>query len=77
MVKLISDEIANAPTDELNETDASIPELFVLPMFVVGKDGVTLGMTTFGKSAPYKDIYQLFNLTSDEIVKIVKAKLNK
>ena len=44
---------------------------------VVGKDGVTLGMTTFGKSAPYKDIYQLFNLTSDEIVKIVKAKLNK
>ena len=44
---------------------------------VVGEDGVTLGMTTFGKSAPYKDIYQLFNLTSDEIVKIVKAKLNK
>ncbi len=44
---------------------------------VVGKDGVTLGMTTFGKSAPYKDIYQLLNLTSDEIVKIVKAKLNK
>ena len=44
---------------------------------VVGKDGVTLGMTTFGKSAPYKDNYQLFNLTSDEIVKIVKAKLNK
>ena len=44
---------------------------------VVGKDGVTLGMTTFGKSAPYKDIYQLFNLTSDEIVKVVKAKLNK
>ena len=44
---------------------------------VVGKDGVTLGMTTFGRSAPYKDIYQLFNLTSDEIVKVVKAKLNK
>ena len=38
---------------------------------VVGKDGVTLGMTTFGKSAPYKDIYKRFNLTSDEIVKIV------
>ena len=44
---------------------------------VVGKDGVTLGLSTFGKSAPYKDIYKLFNLTSDEIVKIVKAKVKK
>jgi len=44
---------------------------------MVGKDGVTLGMSTFGKSAPYKDIYKLFNLTSDEIVKIVKAKVKK
>ena len=44
---------------------------------VVGKDGVTLGMSTFGKSAPYKDIYKLFNLTSDEIVKTVKAKVKK
>ena len=44
---------------------------------VVGKDGVTLGMTTFGKSAPYKDIYQLLNLTSDEIVKMVKSKVKK
>ena len=42
---------------------------------LVGKDGVTLGLSTFGKSAPYKDIYKLFNLTSDEIVKIVKAKV--
>ena len=44
---------------------------------VVGKDGVTLGMSTFGKSAPYKDIYKLFNLTSDEIVETVKAKVKK
>ena len=44
---------------------------------VVGKDGVTLGLSTFGKSAPYKDIYKLFNLTSDEIVKIAKSKINK
>jgi len=44
---------------------------------VVGKDGVTLGLSTFGKSAPYKDIYKLFNLTSDEIVKIAKAKVKK
>jgi len=38
----------------------------------VGPNGTTLGLTTFGKSAPYKDIYKLFNLTSDEIVKIVE-----
>ncbi len=44
---------------------------------IVGKDGVALGLSTFGKSAPYKDIYKLFNLTSDEIVKIVKKKFNK
>ena len=44
---------------------------------IVGKDGVVLGLSTFGKSAPYKDIYKLFNLTSDEIVKIVKSKVKK
>ena len=44
---------------------------------IVGKDGVSLGLTTFGRSAPYKDIYKLFNLTSDEIVKIAKSKVNK
>ena len=44
---------------------------------IVGKDGVSLGLTTFGKSAPYKEIYKLFNLTSDEIVKTAKAKVKK
>ena len=44
---------------------------------IVGKDGVSLGLTTFGRSAPYKDIYKLFNLTSDEIVKIAKSKIGK
>ena len=44
---------------------------------IVGKDGVTIGLSTFGKSAPYKDIYKLFNLTSDEIVKLAKAKVKK
>tara|TARA_A100001011_G_scaffold307759_1_gene323162 strand:- start:246 stop:890 length:645 start_codon:yes stop_codon:yes gene_type:complete len=44
---------------------------------VVGKNGVTLGMSTFGKSGPYKDIYKLFNLTSDEIVKLVKKNVKE
>ena len=38
---------------------------------IFGRKVTTFGMTTFGKSAPYKDIYKRFNLTSDEIVKIV------
>ena len=44
---------------------------------IVGKNGVTIGMTTFGKSGPYKEVYKLFNLTSDEIVKITKSKVKK
>ena len=44
---------------------------------IVGRNGVTLGLSTFGKSAPYKDIYKLYNLTSDEIVKAVKKKVKK
>ena len=43
----------------------------------MGEDGVTFGLSTFGKSAPYKDIYKLLNLTSDEIVKVVKSKVGK
>ena len=44
---------------------------------VVGKDGVTLGMSSYGKSGPYKEVYKLFNLTSDEVVKIVKENVHK
>ena len=44
---------------------------------IVGKNGVTLGMTTYGKSGPYKEVYKLFNLTSDEVVKIVKENVHK
>ena len=44
---------------------------------IVGKNGVTIGMSTFGKSGPYKEVYKLFNLTSDEIVKIVKKNVKQ
>ena len=43
----------------------------------VGPDGVSLGMKSFGKSAPYKKIYEHFNLTSDNIVKTAKKMLGK
>jgi len=44
---------------------------------LVGNNGVTMGLSSFGKSAPYKDIYKLFNLTCEEIVKIVKSRVKK
>jgi transketolase len=43
----------------------------------VGPNGISLGMKSFGKSAPYKKIYEHFNLTSDNIVKLTRKILNK
>ena len=43
----------------------------------VGPDGVSLGLKSFGKSAPYKKIYEHFNLTSDNVVKLTKKMLGK
>ena len=35
----------------------------------VGKNGIKFGISDFGKSAPYKDIYKHFGLTSESISK--------
>jgi len=43
----------------------------------VGLNGASLGLKTFGKSAPYKSIYENFNLTSDNVVMIAKKMLGK
>ena len=43
----------------------------------VGPDGISLGIKSFGKSAPYKKIYEHFNLTSGNVVKLVKKMLGK
>ena len=43
----------------------------------VGSDGASLGIKSFGKSAPYKSIYENFNLTSDSVVMIAKKMLGK
>ena len=40
-----------------------------------GKNGLNFGIDNFGKSAPYKKIYDHFNLNIDEIVKKIKEKL--
>ena len=38
----------------------------------IGENGIAFGIDEFGKSAPYKDIYKHFGLTSTNIVKKVK-----
>ena len=43
----------------------------------VGSEGISLGMKSFGKSAPTKALYEKFNLTSDSIVKLAKKMLGK
>ena len=37
-----------------------------------GKNGITFGIDDFGKSAPYKEVYEYFGLTSKKIVQKVK-----
>ena len=43
----------------------------------IGPNGYSLGIKSFGKSAPIKDLYKYFNLTSDNIIKIAKKMLGK
>ena len=40
-----------------------------------GKNGLNFGINNFGKSAPYKRIYNHFNLNTESIVKSIKEKL--
>ncbi len=43
----------------------------------VGTEGASLGMKSFGKSAPLKDLYEHFNLTSNNVVDLAKKMLRK
>ena len=40
-----------------------------------GKNGLNFGINDFGKSAPYKKIYDFFGLNSENIIKKIKEKL--
>ena len=43
----------------------------------VGENGISFGVDEFGKSAPGKDIFKSFNLTSEYIVTKIKEMLHK
>ena len=38
----------------------------------VGLDGKVIGMTTYGESAPAKDLFQFFGITTEAVVNAVK-----
>ena len=40
-----------------------------------GNNGLNFGIDNFGKSAPYKEIYDHFDLNSENIVRKIKQKL--
>ena len=41
------------------------------------KGDIAVGIDKFGKSAPYKEIYEKMDLTSNKIVSIIQKKLRK
>ncbi len=43
----------------------------------IGEKGYCFGLDKFGESAPYKEIYEHFNLTEDKILSIIQKHLRK
>ncbi|RTL52199.1 MAG: transketolase [Bradyrhizobiaceae bacterium] len=43
---------------------------------LIGPDGIFVGMSSFGASAPYKELYNHFGITADAVAKAAEARLN-
>ena len=44
---------------------------------IIGSDGIFVGMTSFGASAPYKDLYKHFGVTPEAVADAAARKLGK
>jgi transketolase len=44
---------------------------------IIGSDGAFVGMTGFGGSAPYKDLYKHFGITPEKVAEAALNKLGK
>ena len=44
---------------------------------IIGSDGVFVGMTGFGASGPYKDLYRHFGITPEKVAEAALSKLGK
>jgi transketolase len=63
---------------EINAVKISIEASSVLGWEkYIGQRGSSVGMSSFGKSAPIKDLYENFKLTSNNIVELAKKMLGK
>ena len=78
-------EIFDAQTDEYKkdiiEDDALVVTLEAGSIkswqkYIKNK-GINFGIDKFGESAPYKDIYNYFNLTEDKITTFIQNKLRE
>jgi len=44
---------------------------------IIGANGTFVGMTGFGASAPYKELYRHFGLTPEKVAEAALARLQK
>jgi transketolase len=44
---------------------------------IIGSDGAFIGMSTFGASAPYKELYKHFGITPEKVAEAALSKLGK
>jgi transketolase len=44
---------------------------------IIGSHGTFVGMTTFGASGPYKEVYQHFGITAEKVAEAALARLEK
>ena len=44
---------------------------------IIGSDGIFVGMTGFGASAPYKELYKHFGITAEAVAQAALSKLGK
>jgi transketolase len=44
---------------------------------IIGSDGAFVGMSTFGASAPYKDLYNHFGITAAKVADAALSRLPK
>jgi transketolase len=43
---------------------------------VIGSDGIFIGMSSFGASAPYKQLYAHFGITAQAVAEAAEARLS-
>ena len=77
VVSMPSQELFNQQDDIYKEKiiNKNIPAITIEASSISGWEKYAkynMGMETFGESAPYKEVYSYFNLTSDKVVELAK-----